>query len=288
MGTPRTAALLAPLLLSMASVSFGQATREFASTSQPAATSSETLDLPEAPAPVRNNSEDAGRADVSKPAEGPTLKGLPVRFLKDELAVVSSPARIKKHDLVWLLPLAGASAASFATDTKTMRDVVSRDPSFDGAASTSSDVLRGMFIGGPVVLYGGGLLVKNEHARETGLLAGEAMIDAYVADEAIKYVTLRERPYVNNARGHFFSGDAVSDPSFVSGHSIVVWSSAAVLAAEYSKPWQQVAIYTLATGGSLTRVLGQNHFPSDALLGSAAGWLVGHYVDRAHHRFAKR
>jgi membrane-associated phospholipid phosphatase len=46
----------------------------------------------------------------------------------------------------------------------------------------------------------------------------------------------------------------------------------------------QLTIYTLATGVSLTRVLGQEHFPSDVLIGSAAGWLIGHYVYRHHHK----
>ena len=47
-----------------------------------------------------------------------------------------------------------------------------------------------------------------------------------------------------------------------------VFDQADKLAGEYSKPWQQVGIYTLATGVSLTRVLGQEHFPTDVLLGS--------------------
>ncbi len=213
-----------------------------------------------------------------------TLRRLPARFLSDEWHVVSSPARIRTSDLKWLLPLAGASAAAFATDTHTMRDVVSRDTGFNGANNTSSDVLRGIAIGVPVLLFGAGQVAGDEHARESGLLAGEAMIDGYVFSEVVKYCTLRERPSKDNARGRFFVGDASSDPSFISGHSIVAWSSAAVLAGEYRKPWQQGVIYSLATGASLTRVLGQQHSPSDALPGSAAGWLIGHYVYRAHHR----
>jgi hypothetical protein len=218
------------------------------------------------------------------PDEELTVRKLPLRFLSDEWQIVTSPARIRTADLKWLLPLAGATAAAFATDTHAMRDVVSRNPSFNEANSTSSDVLRGVAIGVPVLLFGAGHISGEEHPREAGLLAGEAMIDAYVFDEVIKYGTLRERPNKDNARGRFFVGDASSDPSFISGHSIVAWSSAAVLAGEYSKPWQQGMIYSLATGVSLTRVLGQQHFPSDVLLGSAAGWLIGHYVYRAHHR----
>jgi len=245
--------------------------------------------LPDAPLPADSIHNDwrltsTDPVGTKHPDEELTVRKLPLRFLNDEWHIVTSPARIRTADLKWLLPLAGATAAAFATDTHTMRDVVSRNPSFNEANNTSSDVLRGFAIGVPVLLFGAGHLSGDQHSREAGLLAGEAMIDAYVFDEVIKYGTLRERPSKDNARGRFFVGDSSSDPSFVSGHSIVAWSSAAVLAGEYQKPWQQGMIYSLATGVSLTRVLGQQHFPSDVLLGSAAGWLIGHYVYRAHHR----
>ena len=73
------------------------------------------------------------------------------------------------------------------------------------------------------------------------------------------------------------------DSSFPSSHSVVAWSAAAVLAGEYPSRWTQLFIYSAATGVSLTRVMGQQHFPSDVLVGSAAGWLVGRYVFRKHH-----
>ena len=44
-----------------------------------------------------------------------------------------------------------------------------------------------------------------------------------------------------------------------------------------------IAAYGLATGVSLTRVMGQEHFPSDVLVGSSLGWLIGHNVVRHHH-----
>jgi membrane-associated phospholipid phosphatase len=58
------------------------------------------------------------------------------------------------------------------------------------------------------------------------------------------------------------------------------------MAAEYPHPWQQVGLYTAATAVSVDRVLALQHFPTDVLLGSAAGWLIGHYVARAHHHHA--
>lgn len=239
--------------------------------------------LPDAPLPQAAGAQPAAHGSGSAPAKDPSLQGTPKRIIVDELHIITSPARIRSRDLVWLLPVAGATAVSLSTDTKTMRDVVSHDVGFNSSATTASDVLRGVFIGAPVAIFGAGELVGNAKAREAGLLAGEAMVNGYVTSEGIKYITLRERPNLQNARGHFFQGDAVSDPSFVSGHSIVAWSSAAVLASEYSKPWQQIGIYTLASGASLTRVLGQNHFPTDVLLGSVSGWLIGRYVYHSHH-----
>ncbi len=211
------------------------------------------------------------------------LKRVPRRMLADEWHIVSSPAHARARDLRWLLPVAAVSAAAIATDTYTMQHVVSHDPGFTNRADTVSGALRDAFIGMPVVIFSYGEATHHNRETEAGLLAGEAMIDAYVADEGIKYITLRERPTLNNARGHFWTGDSVSDPSFVSGHSIVAWSSAAVLAGEYTKPWQQVGIYTLASGVSLTRVMSYQHFPSDAVLGAVSGWLIGRYVLRAHH-----
>ena len=213
------------------------------------------------------------------------LKATPRRLLDDEIHIVESPVHIGRRDLRWLIPVAAATAVSLATDTHTMQSVVSHDPGFNHANDTTSGALRDVAIAAPIALFGVGEWKGNSHASEAGLLAGEAMINAIVTDEGIKYIMLRERPQIADQRGHFFAGDAASDPSFVSGHTIVAWSSAAVLAAEYPKAWQQASVYTLASSVSLTRILAQQHFPTDVLLGAVSGWLIGHYVYSAHHRF---
>ena len=58
-----------------------------------------------------------------------------------------------------------------------------------------------------------------------------------------------------------------------------------MIAAEYSRPLAQIGVYAAATGVSMARLMGQQHFPSDLLVGSAAGWLVGHYVYKRHHQY---
>ena len=221
----------------------------------------------------------------SASTESVTILGTPKRFVLDELHFLQFPRYVNKSDLRWLLPLTGAAVACFPTDEKTMSEVVSSNPSFNQTSRNVSDGLRDGFIAVPVSMVGIGQLAHNEHARETGILGSEAMGDAYVIGELIKVASFRERPYTDRSEGSFYRTSAGLDSSFVSGHALTAWSSAAVLASEYPNRFAQIGIYTLATGVSLTRVLGQEHFPADVLLGSAAGWLIGHYVYRAHHRF---
>ena len=146
-------------------------------------------------------------------------------------------------------------------------------------------MLIGGFIAAPVALYGFGHFHQNEHARESGLLSGEALLDGLVVEQGMKLIFWRERPNVDNARGKFFQSSAGLDSSFPSSHSVVAWATAAAIATEYPRPWTQILVYSAATGVSVTRLLGQQHFPSDVLVGSAAGWLVGRYVIHHHYHW---
>ena len=100
----------------------------------------------------------------------------------------------------------------------------------------------------------------------------------------MKLIFWRERPTLDNDRGRFFQSSASIDSAFPSSHSVLAWSAASVIASEYPHFWTQALVYTGAAGVSITRLMGQQHFPSDVLVGSAAGWLVGRYVYRHHHR----
>jgi membrane-associated phospholipid phosphatase len=245
-------------------------TRQIATNSAPLP---DTPALPDAPAPQAPDKDAV------------TLANTPIHILKDQAAIWTSPLHFKAHDLVWFLPLAAATGVSLATDTHTMSTVVSHDPTFNQDNINASNVLVGGLIAAPVALYGVGHFKDDPHAREAGILGGEALVDGLVVEQGLKLIFWRERPAANNARGHFFQGSAGVDSSFPSSHSVLAWASAAVIANEYPSPWTQFGVYTLATGVSLTRVLGQQHFPTDVLVGSAAGWLVGHYVFRAHHKY---
>jgi len=220
-----------------------------------------------------------------QPHSDVTVTLAPVHVIQDVAHTVVSPIYLRTNDLKWILPLTGAAATAFATDTHTMTKVVSTNPSFNQTAVNVSNGLVWGVIATPISLFGVGEFQHNPHARETGILGSEAMVDAVVADELVKLCAWRERPTVDNGQGEFFIGKAGPDSSFVSEHSMIAWSSAAVIAGEYHSRWVQLGVYTAAAGVSATRVLGQEHFPSDVLLGAAGGWLIGHYVYRAHHHW---
>lgn len=220
--------------------------------------------------------------DAPVPQVPVTEKGLPLAILKDQAAIWTSPLRIRVHDLIWLLPLGAATGVTLATDTDTMR-AVSRDRTFNKDSVNVSNALLGGEIAIPVALYGIGLFNGNAHARETGILSGEALADSAVLNQVTKISFRRERPLYNNAAGDFFASNTGTNSSFPSSHSTLAWTLAAVVAGEYPSKWVQVGAYSLATSVSLTRVLGQEHFPTDVLVGGAAGWLIGHYVFKKHH-----
>lgn len=214
-----------------------------------------------------------------------TLRGLPWAIVKDQGVIWTSPVRIRASYLIYLAPLAVATGAAVATDHHVMASVVSHSPDFNNTNVNASNVLIGGLIAAPVAFYGLGQFRDDSHQRETGILGAEALVDGVVVEQGLKLIFWRERPASHNARGSFFLGDAGVDSSFPSSHSLLAWSSAAVIAGEYPSRWTQIGVYSLAGGVSLTRVLGQEHFPADVLVGSAAGWLIGHYVFRAHHRY---
>jgi PAP2 superfamily len=223
--------------------------------------------------------------NAPEPQKSVTVRDVPLNILKDQGAIWSSPARIGEKDLNYLVPLGLAVTLAMTTDHQVMSEKVSHDKNSNDRDTKGSNVLLSPFIAAPVVMYGVGHLAHSEHVRETGILTGEALVDSLVVEQGMKLIFMRERPTVDEGRGKFFQTSVGVDGSFPSNHSMLAWSSAAVLAEEYRSKLNQLAFYGVATGVSVTRVLGQQHFPSDVLVGSAFGWMIGHYVYKKHHRW---
>ena len=194
----------------------------------------------------------------------------------DQKQFWTAPARLQLKDLKWIVPFTAVTGAFIASDSWWSRQVPASHVS---TSKTISDYTAYSFIalGGSSFLFGH--MTHNDHLSESGLLAGEAAIDATGVAYVFKEVTQRERPYQGNGNGSFFTGGT----SFPSEHSAIAWSVASVWAHEYPGWFSQMAAYGLATTVSMTRVTAKQHFPSDAIIGSALGWYFGRQVYRAHH-----
>jgi Capsule assembly protein Wzi/PAP2 superfamily len=231
----------------------------------------------------RNASREATpKADVAAKDENDkdvnSISLAPKHFLLDQKAIWTSPAHIRLPEATWLVPLGGLAAGMVATDSDANRHL-NLSPNTLHHYKQFSDYGIGAMAGAAGGLYFLGLATHNEHQRETGFLSGEAALDSLVLTEAVTYTTRRERPYNDNTNGAFWHGG----DSFPSDHAAVAWSIAGVIAHEYPGPLTKLVAYSMASAISAARVKADQHFPSDVLVGSAIGWLVGQYVYREHH-----
>src|SRR6185312_7487433 len=210
----------------------------------------------------------------------------PVEFMRnlarDQKDIWTSPFKVKIQDLNWLVPMAGLTAGMLNADAELSSRVTTTN-TFSKHSSTLSNAGLGLAIGGSGGLYLLGKIRGDSHQQETGILAIEAATDSLVVTEAFKLVTQRARPTDGNFRGNFFNSSSITNSSFPSAHAMLTWSAASVLAHEYPGPLTKLFAYGLATGVSAARIGERAHFPSDVLVGSAAGWLIGRQVYKAHH-----
>jgi len=204
--------------------------------------------------------------------------------VNDQAGIWTSPLQVKKKDATWLVPLALSTALAFHFDTQ------AENALGNNAKLTKCSMEVARFgspyatAGGGAALYLVGIGLKDKHLAETGRLGVEALIDASLVVGALKLATDRER--LNNGQSGFWPNGASSfvvNSSFPSGHAAASWALARVIASEYpkNKPLR-VAVYAFATAISVCRITGKAHFPSDVVVGSALGYLIGGYVTRHH------
>jgi len=228
-----------------------------------------------------HSTEPSGASPAGKHSSGATVAAgfCPLRltqdFLSDQKAIWTSPLHLHSQDKSWLAPLAVGSLGLMAADQDIMRHFGSTPIAHSGSFSNYG--LAAM-IASAGSLYLRGASTDDEHSRETGFLAGEAATNSLIVAEAMKLAFQRPRPNAANA-GTFGAGGA----SFPSEHALAAWSIASVMAQEYPGPLTKLLAYGAATGISLSRVAAREHFPSDVVVGSALGLLIGRYVYRAHH-----
>lgn len=204
---------------------------------------------------------------------------------QDEKGIVLSPLHAPAEDLWWIVPFGVATGVALHYDTQAIQDLgvnPTREDHFDKISAYGG--LYAPFAAAAVG-YAAGSARHDDYLKETAVLSAEAMADAGILDEGLKYAVDREYPRVDNARGDFWPQGVKgwpNNPSMPSEHAMNMWSFAHVVAGQYNGIATQAIVYGLAGTVSVSRVIAREHFPSDVLVGSTFGWLIGGYV--LHHR----
>lgn len=219
--------------------------------------------LPDTPSATRDEQSRSFGNDLA--AIGKTIG-------QDELHILKAP--FQKKALVWDALVLGATGVLIANDESVAYQVPI------SWSETSTNVAKACTYGTAATaggIYLTGLFTHDEHAQRTGLRAAEASIDVALLYGSMKLIFNRERPYTYPGEGKFFAGN-FSSGSFPSGHAALTWTIASVVAHEYPNWPVELAMYSMATAVSTTRVTGGQHFPADVFVGSTLGFLVGRYV----------
>jgi hypothetical protein len=199
-------------------------------------------------------------------------------IMRDQREIWTSPARVRLGHADWLVPYAGLTAGFLVTDRDSSLHLSNSANTLKNYRNSSNYGLAAMAgsVGG---FYLWGKATNDAHKQETGILGGEAMVNALLVTEVLKYATGRERPGLDTSRGKFWQGG----DSFPSGHAATAWAAASVITHEYPGLFTKVLAYGAAAAISFSRVEGKKHFPADAFVGSCIGWLSGWQAYRAHH-----
>jgi membrane-associated phospholipid phosphatase len=141
----------------------------------------------------------------------------------------------------------------------------------------------------------GGVALKDQKARDTGLMALETLLHTGFLAQVIKHLAGRQRPLVEQGHDYWFGPAAFFKrysekyfsryDSFASGHTISAWGLATVIAENYKNHfWVPLACYGLATAAGLSRVTEDAHWLSDVFVGAVLGYAIGKMVVRNQNR----
>jgi hypothetical protein len=206
-------------------------------------------------------------------------------LLSDSWLVISSPARMDRHDAMLALGIAGVAGVLYAYDQE-IQDAFLRSQGetvYDLMVKPGRAIEPVGNMGNTLAFYAGGLIVgyalQVDPLRE---LTSEFIESHFLSGGArnIAEITIgRSRPYEGKGpRFYKFQGGS----SFPSGHASVVVELATILSHHaHSRP-ASILLYGLATSACLERIDAEGHWASDVFVGAVTGHIIAKTVVRLH------
>ena len=212
-------------------------------------------------------------------------------LIADQKQIWSFPARLMQgHNWTPTAAVLGATAGLVLLDPSEA-GYFRRTPTFHGFNNILSGNATAISIGAaPASLYAIGLIRRDSKMQHTALLAGEAMADAAILTTVLKDATKRIKPAGFPASGNLSDSwfEKSGSPSysylkgngsFPSGHTMVAFSVATIIARRYGNHrWVPYAAYGLASIVGFSRLTLSVHFLSDVFMGGALGYSISRFT----------
>ena len=204
------------------------------------------------------------------------------------LTVLGQPLHYDWKDWTVLGGVAAATTLAFVYDDE-IYDYI--DKTFTNSQSNTISQYTDIFgeelfiVPSIAVTYAIGAIDKNQRLKNMSLATLQSFIFAEVASAGIKVLACRERPDANSqqpmANSQIWLGPFATfeSTSFVSGHATRAFALATTVAGFYpEKKWLGIVSYSLATATSIGRVISEEHWTSDVIVGAALGYFIGRGV----------
>lgn len=213
---------------------------------------------------------------------GPYLKS----YWTDFKGVVVSPLHWSKKEVIAASSIAVASAILYTQDEKIARFSQNYRSDFGDDLNTYFfDPFGKMYYTAPLMgaFYLYGAFTHNNKPKAVAMDFVKASVYSGIIVTGIKHLGHRTRPFqTTDFNARLWDGPLAEDwnhTSFPSGHTIMTWTFASVLATHYpDKKWLGISVYALATAEGLARIYANKHWSSDVVVGAALGYAIGRFV----------
>ncbi len=207
-------------------------------------------------------------------------QGLVARSVKrtweDQKGLYRAP--FKRSNLKWDALVLGGTAALLASDRHIEKHIGTAHYTFYQTTSDVTIAALGASLGGVWIW---GIKGDHPHAKETGALELETLVNTFFIYTPMQLVAARQRPGEGNGNGDFWQHHNINT-SFPGGHAMFTFAMATVVSHEYPQKWVQALAYSAATVVTVTRFMARDHWSSDMFAGAALGIGIGTNIFHSH------
>ena len=194
------------------------------------------------------------------------------RTLQDQRELYLAP--LHRSNLGWDALLLAGTGALIATDRHIERHLPGGNVNL---YSNASNIALGGTAGALAIMWSYGLKTHNDHLKQTGSLAIEALVNTFLVYAPMQFIAGRQRPGEGNGHGDFWRHHMINT-SFPAGHPMFTMAMATVVAHEYPRTWVKILAYGATASVVTGRLLGRDHWASDVFVGPALGYFIGSHI----------